>query len=98
MKKVPMRKCTGCMEMKPKTELIRVVKSPNVKDENGEITASGEISLDLTGKKSGRGAYVCKSAECLEKAHRAHRIERSLSCKIPEEIYEQLRRELENIT
>lgn len=84
--------------MKPKTELIRVVKSPDVKDENGEITASGEISLDLTGKKSGRGAYVCKSAECLEKAHRAHRIERSLSCKIPEEIYEQLRTELENIT
>ncbi|MCI7210665.1 MAG: YlxR family protein [Ruminococcus bromii] len=98
MKKVPMRKCTGCMEMKPKTELIRVVKSPDVKDENGEITASGEISLDLTGKKSGRGAYVCKSAECLEKAHKAHRIERSLSCKIPEEIYEQLRTELENIT
>ena len=84
--------------MKPKTELIRVVKSPNVKDENGEITASGGISLDLTGKKSGRGAYVCKSAECLEKAHKAHRIERSLSCKIPEEIYEQLRTELENIT
>ena len=98
MKKVPMRKCTGCMEMKPKTELIRVVKSPDVQDENGEITASGEISLDLTGKKSGRGAYVCKSAECLEKAHKAHRIERSLSCKIPEEIYEQLRTELENIT
>lgn len=98
MKKVPMRKCTGCMEMKPKTELIRVVKSPDVKDENGEITASGEISLDLTGKKSGRGAYVCKSAECLEKAHKAHRIERSLSCKIPEEIYEQLRTEIENIT
>ena len=98
MKKVPMRKCTGCMEMKPKTELIRVVKSPDVKDENGEITASGEISLDLTGKKSGRGGYVCKSAECLEKAHKAHRIERSLSCKIPEEIYEQLRTELENIT
>lgn len=84
--------------MKPKTELIRVVKSPDVKDENGEITASGEISLDLTGKKSGRGAYVCKSAECLEKAHKAHRIERSLSCKISEEIYEQLRTELENIT
>lgn len=84
--------------MKPKTELIRVVKSPDVKDENGEITASGEISLDLTGKKSGRGAYVCKSAECLEKAHKAHRIERSLSCKIPEEIYEQLRTEFENIT
>ena len=98
MKKVPMRKCTGCMEMKPKTELIRVVKSPDVKDENGEITASGEISLDLTGKKSGRGAYVCKSAECLEKAHKAHRIERSLSCKISEEIYEQLRTVLENIT
>lgn len=98
MKKVPMRKCTGCMEMKPKTELIRVVKAPDVKDESGETVASGEISLDLTGKKSGRGAYVCKSAECLEKAHKAHRIERSLSCKIPEEIYEQLKKELENIT
>ena len=104
MKKVPMRKCTGCMEMKPKTELIRVVKSPDIKDENGEITArvvrtpEGEVVLDVTGKKSGRGAYVCKSAECLEKAHKAHRIERSLSCKIPEEIYEQLRTELENIT
>ena len=84
--------------MKPKKELIRVVRAPDVRDENGEITAGGEISLDLTGKKSGRGAYVCKSAECLEKAHKAHRIERSLSCKIPEKIYEQLRTELENIT
>ncbi len=98
MKKVPMRKCTGCMEMKPKTELIRVVKSPDIKNENGKITASGEISLDLTGKKSGRGAYVCKNTDCLKKAHKAHRIERSLSCKIPEEIYEQLRTELKTIT
>ena len=96
MKKVPMRKCTGCMEMKPKTELIRVVKSPDVKDENGEITASGEISLDLTGRKSGRGAYVCKNADCFEKARKARRFERSLSCKIPEDVYEQMSKELEN--
>ena len=97
-KKIPLRKCTGCGEMKPKRELVRVVKAPDQKDENGVVTAKGQVSLDLTGKKSGRGAYVCKSAECLEKAHKAHRIERSLSCKIPEEIYEQLRTELENIT
>ena len=94
-RKIPMRKCMGCNEMYPKKELVRVVKT--------RLSGEGEqeqyeISLDLTGKKSGRGAYVCKSAECLEKAHKAHRIERSLSCKIPEEIYEQLRTELENIT
>ena len=98
MKKVPLRKCTGCGEMKEKRELIRVVKAPAVTAEDGSTISGGEISLDLTGKKPGRGAYVCKSAECLEKAHKAHRIERSLSCKIPEEIYEQLRTELENIT
>ena len=87
VRKIPMRKCAGCEEMKEKKQLLRVVHTPE-----------GEFLLDFTGKKSGRGAYVCKSAECLEKAHKAHRIERSLSCKIPEEIYEQLRTELENIT
>lgn len=94
MKKVPMRKCTGCMEMKPKFELIRVVKAPDVKNESGEVVKSGEITLDLTGKKSGRGAYVCKNAECLEKAFKAHRFERSLSCQIPQEVYEQLKSQL----
>ncbi len=80
--------------MKPKNTLIRVVKAPDIKDENGEVVQSGEISLDLTGKKSGRGAYVCRSTECLDKACKARRFERSLSCKIPDEVYERLRAEL----
>lgn len=96
MKKVPLRKCTGCGEMKEKRELIRVVKAPEKKDENGNVISGGEISLDLTGRKSGRGAYVCKNAACFEKARKARRFERSLSCKIPEDVYEQMSKELEN--
>ena len=95
-KKVPMRKCTGCNEMKEKRELIRVVKAPDVKDEDGNVIAQGEISLDLTGRKSGRGAYVCRNLSCFEKARKARRFERSLSCKIPEEVYEQMQNELED--
>lgn len=94
MKKQPMRKCSGCGEMKEKRELIRVVRSPEKIDENGEIICKAEISLDLIGKKPGRGAYVCKNANCLEKARKAKRIERSLSCKIPDEVYERLIAEL----
>ena len=75
-KKIPMRICLGCGEMKPKKELIRVVKSPD-----------GEISLDFTGKKSGRGAYICHSGECLEKARKSRRLEKSFSCRIDESIY-----------
>lgn len=96
MKKVPLRKCTGCGEMKEKRELIRVVKAPEKKDENGNVISGGEISLDLTGRKSGRGAYVCKNADCFEKARKARRFERSLSCKIPEDVYEHMSKELEN--
>lgn len=96
MKKVPLRKCTGCGEMKEKRELIRVVKAPEKKDENGNVVSGGEISLDLTGRKPGRGAYVCKNADCFEKARKARRFERSLSCKIPEDVYEQMSAELEN--
>ena len=96
MKKVPLRKCTGCGEMKEKRELIRVVKAPEKKDENGNVISGGEISLDLTGRKSGRGAYVCKNTECFEKARKARRFERSISCKIPEDVYEQMSAELEN--
>lgn len=96
MKKVPLRKCTGCGEMKEKRELIRVVKAPEKKDENGSVISGGEISLDLTGRKPGRGAYVCKNADCFEKARKARRFERSLSCKIPEDVYEQMSKELEN--
>lgn len=82
-KKISMRKCTGCGEMKPKKELVRVVKSPE-----------GEISLDLTGKKNGRGAYVCKDAACLKKAQKAKRIERAFDCAIPDEIFEKMEQEL----
>jgi len=94
MKKLPLRKCTGCGEMKPKRELIRVVRAPDQKDESGNVVASGGVSLDLTGKKSGRGAYVCKSRACFEQARKARRFERSLSCRIPDEVYEQMSAEL----
>jgi hypothetical protein len=97
-KKQPLRKCTGCGEMKEKRELIRVVKSPDTTDENGNVVAAGEILLDLTGKKSGRGAYVCKNAECFKKACKAKRFERSFKCKIPDEVYNQMQTELENYT
>lgn len=82
-KKIPMRMCLGCGEMKPKRELIRVVKSKE-----------GDISLDLTGKKSGRGAYICKSVECFEKARKARKFERSFSCMISEDIYNSMEDEL----
>ena len=76
--------------MKPKKELIRIVRSPEVKNEDGEVIKPSEISLDTTGKKSGRGAYVCNNLECLQKAQKARRLERAFSCKIPEEVYTQL--------
>ena len=84
-KKIPMRKCTGCNEMKPKRELVRVVKSPE-----------GEISIDLTGKKNGRGAYICHSTDCLNKAVKAKRLERAFECQIPDEVFASLAKELEN--
>ena len=93
-RKVPMRKCTGCGEMKPKMELIRVVKAPDVTDENGEIIAKGEVSLDLTSKKSGRGAYICRSLECFQAARKARRFERAFSCQIPGEVYDSMEEEL----
>ncbi|MBR6336304.1 MAG: YlxR family protein [Ruminococcus sp.] len=83
VKKIPMRMCLGCDEMKPKKELIRVVKS-----------AEGEISLDLTGKKNGRGAYICRSAECLRLARKARRLEKSFQCRIDDEVYDRLESEL----
>ena len=82
-KKVPLRKCTGCGEMKPKKELARVVKTPE-----------GEISLDPTGKMNGRGAYLCKDPQCLRKAQKSKRIEKALSCTVPDEIYNKLEQEL----
>ena len=74
-KKIPMRTCTGCGEQKPKKELVRVVRSPE-----------GEISLDTTGKKPGRGAYICPNAACLAKAKKAKRLERVFACAIPENV------------
>lgn len=93
-KKTPLRKCTGCMEMKPKKELIRVVKAPDVKNEAGEVICAGEITVDKTGKKPGRGAYICNSAECLKAAVKARRLERAFSCKIPAEVYSRLEEEI----
>ncbi|NLA76885.1 MAG: YlxR family protein [Clostridiales bacterium] len=78
-KKIPLRKCTGCGEMKPKRELIRVVKSPE-----------GEISLDLTGRAAGRGAYVCPKADCLKAARKAKRFERAFECRIPDEVFDKM--------
>lgn len=75
-RKLPLRKCTGCGEMKPKKELVRVVRSPE-----------GEVSLDLTGRKPGRGAYVCKQSACLALAKKAKRLERAFACAIAPEIY-----------
>ncbi len=82
---IPMRKCTGCNEKKPKKELVRVVRSPE-----------GEVSLDLTGKKPGRGAYVCRNAECMAKAKKAKRFDRAFSCEIPDEVYDRMEQELKN--
>lgn len=95
-KKIPMRKCTGCGEMKPKKELVRVVKAPDNKDEEGNVTSQGEVSLDLTGKKPGRGAYVCKNLDCLKLARKAKRFERAFSCKIPEDVYDAMEKELQD--
>ncbi len=83
IKKTPMRMCLGCNEMKPKKELIRAVKSPE-----------GEISMDLTGKKSGRGAYICRSSECFRLARKARRFEKAFSCQISEEVYDAMEKEL----
>ena len=93
-KKIPLRKCTGCNEMKPKRELVRVVKSAEVKDEDGNIVEESHICLDLTGKKNGRGAYVCRSIECLKLARKARRFERAFSSKIPDDVYNEMEQEL----
>ena len=85
-KKLPLRKCTGCQEMKNKREMIRILR-----------TSEGEIVLDRTGRKNGRGAYVCCSMECFEKAVKNRGLERSLKQKVPEETYENLKKEIESI-
>lgn len=86
MKKIPLRQCIGCGAMKNKKELIRVIKTPE-----------DTILIDATGRKNGRGAYICQSSECLKKAIKNKGLERSLKVNIPQEIYEQLTKEMESI-
>ncbi|MBE6559079.1 MAG: YlxR family protein [Ruminococcaceae bacterium] len=83
VKKIPMRQCLGCNEHKPKGELLRVVRSPE-----------GEISLDFTGKKSGRGAYICKNIACLKRVRKSRRLEHNLACAISPEVYDRMEAEL----
>ena len=83
-KKVPMRMCVGCREMKPKKELLRVARSPE-----------GEVSIDLTGRKPGRGAYLCKNAECMKRAIKQRQLERAFECALGEETHASLLKELE---
>ena len=82
-RKIPMRQCLGCNEHKPKAELIRIVRSPE-----------GEISLDLTGKKSGRGAYICRDLKCLKKVRKSGRVAHNLACEITPEVYDKMEAEL----
>ena len=81
-KKIPMRQCVGCGEMKAKKELIRVIKTEE------------EVLLDTTGRKNGRGAYICANPECLKKARKSKGLERSLKASIPDEVYENLEKEM----
>ncbi len=78
-KKIPLRMCTGCGEMKPKKDLVRVVKPKE-----------GDVALDLTGRANGRGAYICKSLTCLQQARKARRFEKAFSCRISDEVYERM--------
>ena len=82
-RKIPMRQCLGCNEHKPKAQLIRIVRSPE-----------GEISLDLTGKKSGRGAYICRNLKCLKKVRKSGRVAHNLACEISPEVYDRMEAEL----
>ena len=83
---IPQRMCTGCREMKDKKSLLRVLRSD-----------TGEILLDETGKRNGRGAYLCRNPECLQKARKNHGLERSLKQQIPQEIYDRLEKELKDL-
>ncbi|MBQ8696450.1 MAG: YlxR family protein [Clostridia bacterium] len=84
-KKIPLRKCLGCNEQKPKRELVRIVRTPD-----------GSIVLDSTGKQAGRGAYICPDPACLRKAQKGKRIEKSLETPVSEELFESLALTLEN--
>ena len=83
VKHIPERQCCGCGQMLPKKELVRVVRA-----------ADGTVSLDLTGKKSGRGAYICPNPDCYRRARKTRKLERTLAVQIPEEVYDAMEREL----
>ncbi len=83
-KKIPLRQCLGCREMKPKRELVRVVRSPE-----------GNVSVDGTGRSPGRGAYLCRNAACLQKAIKSRALSRALEAEIPADVYDALRADLE---
>lgn len=83
VRKIPERQCMGCNEKKPKPDLLRVVRAPD-----------GSVSLDFTGKKSGRGAYICRDVNCLRKAVKTRRLSRSLECEIPDEVFAAMEEEL----
>lgn len=82
-RKIPERQCLGCNEHRPKRELLRVVRAPD-----------GGVSLDFTGKKPGRGAYICHDVKCLHRVRKSHRLEHSLECTIPDEVWDVMEREL----
>lgn len=85
-RKIPMRKCIGCQEMKSKKEMMRILR-----------TTENEIVLDTTGRKNGRGAYLCKNPECLRKAIKSRGLERSFKMAIPQEVYDRLEKEMEGL-
>ncbi len=98
-KKIPMRQCIGCGEMKPKKDMIRILKV-SAKAESGADEAEQkkeEIILDATGRKNGRGAYICPSGDCLKKAIKGKGLERSFQRPIPKEVYEMLTKEMEEL-
>ena len=85
-KKIPQRMCVGCMQMKEKSALLRIVKQ-----------SDGTVSLDPTGKKNGRGAYICKNISCLQKAIKAKKLEKAISMQLPDEVYSRLQKELDTL-
>ena len=85
-RKIPMRMCVGCREMKPKAELIRAIRTPE-----------GEILLDATGKKNGRGAYLCRCEACIQKAAKSNALARAFGVSVPKELYDRLQEELKNL-
>jgi hypothetical protein len=85
-KKIPQRRCLGCNQTKPKNELVRIVRDPD-----------GNIAIDLTGKKSGRGAYVCRNPDCLKKLRKSGRLEKELSVSPPDEIWDELEKEMSGL-